>query len=93
MTGKNKALAYLLADNDYDIWMGNIRGNKFSTKHKRLSTESAKFWSFSFHEFGFYDLPAMIDYMLKTTFKSKCFFVGHSQGTTAGIGRLNSTIR
>jgi pimeloyl-ACP methyl ester carboxylesterase len=89
VTGRKKALAFLLADMDYDVWLGNIRGNKFSTKHKRLLTDSGKYWNFSFHEFGFYDLPAMINYMLKTTGKPRCFFVGHSQGTTSFIGQLH----
>lgn len=92
VTGRKKALAFYLADNDYDVWLGNIRGNKFSTKHKRLSTDSGKFWNFSFHQFGFYDLPAMINYMLKTTGKPRCFFVGHSQGTTSFIGQLHTSV-
>lgn len=85
LTGKSKALAFLLADNDYDVWLGNIRGSRNSLRHKRMSTESGKYWNFSFHEFGLYDLPAMIDYMLNVTRHKKCYYVGHSQGTTSFI--------
>jgi lysosomal acid lipase/cholesteryl ester hydrolase len=83
ITGKKIALAYLLSDNGYDVWMGNVRGNKYSSKHKTLSTRSTEFWNFSFHEMGYYDMPAMFDLMMNTTGASKAFLVGHSQGTSA----------
>lgn len=83
ISGPKIALGYLLADNGYEVWMGNARGNKFSPNHKNFSSLSKDFWKFSWHEIGFYDLPAMIDYMLNTTKASKVFYVGHSQGTTS----------
>ena len=51
-------------------------------KHKTLTPELKEFWNFSWHEIGYYDLPAMIDYMLKITNQTATFYVGHSQGTT-----------
>lgn len=30
-----------------------------------------------------YDLPAMIDYIVKNTTREKIFYLGHSQGTTS----------
>ena len=51
-------------------------------KHKTLKVNTKQFWTFSWHEIGVYDLPAMIDHALKTTNKTKIFYVGHSQGTT-----------
>lgn len=83
MTGPKLALAYYLADNGYDVWMGNARGNKHSENHKTLSKRSREFWDFSWHEIGFYDVPAMIDLALEMTGSPKIFFVGHSQGTTS----------
>jgi lysosomal acid lipase/cholesteryl ester hydrolase len=52
-------------------------------KHMKLSPESKEFWSFSFHEIGLYDLPAMINYILAITQKPRLFYIGHNQGTTA----------
>lgn len=40
-------------------------------------------FSYSWHEIGYYDLPAMIDYVLEKTGHSKLYYIGHSQGTTA----------
>jgi lysosomal acid lipase/cholesteryl ester hydrolase len=90
VTGPEIALAFLLADNDYDVWLGNARGNKFSTEHRNYSSSSKEFWTFSWHEIGFYDLPAMIDYMLNETKALKAFYVGHSQGTTAFLVMLST---
>lgn len=65
------------------MWLGNSRGNGHSLKHKTFNSKSKQFWNFSWHEIGFYDLPAMIDYVLEATNSSKVFYIGHSQGTTS----------
>ncbi|CAK1549662.1 unnamed protein product [Leptosia nina] len=79
----DKGLAYLLAEAGYDVWMGNARGNTYSRKHASLQTTSSAFWKFSWHEIGYYDLPAMIDYVIKETGVQKMQYVAFSQGTTA----------
>lgn len=75
--------AYLLANYGFDCWLGNSRGSDYGLKHKTLSSQSKEFWNFSFHEIGYYDLPAMIDYMLKQTKSEKFYVIGHSQGCTS----------
>ncbi|XP_029707755.2 lipase 1 [Aedes albopictus] len=80
--GPNNSLAYLLADNGYDVWLANARGTRYSRKHSTLSVDSEEYWNFSFHEIGYYDLPAKIDYILNTTNNNKLQYVGFSQGTT-----------
>uniref|UniRef100_A0A1B0G0L8 Lipase n=1 Tax=Glossina morsitans morsitans TaxID=37546 RepID=A0A1B0G0L8_GLOMM len=80
--GPNISLAYLLADYNYDIWLGNARGNRYSRNHTFLDPEGEKFWEFSWHEIGIYDLPAMIDYILKITRYKRIQYIGHSQGCT-----------
>ncbi|XP_069681266.1 lipase member K-like [Periplaneta americana] len=82
-TGKDNALAYMLADQGYDVWMPNLRGNEYSTMHTRQRDPGTKeFWDFSLNEGGVYDLPAVIDYILEKTGKEKIIYVGHSMGTT-----------
>lgn len=72
-------LAYILADLGFDVWLGNARGNRYSRGHHSMSVESEEFWDFSWHEIGFYDIPAMINYVLDTTKKDKLDYIGHSQ--------------
>ncbi|XP_033608694.1 lipase 3 isoform X2 [Cryptotermes secundus] len=80
--GPGNGLGYLLADAGYDVWMGNARGNMYSTRHNKLSAMLPTFWSFSWHEMGVYDLPAEIDYILTNTTQKSLRYVGHSMGTT-----------
>ncbi|CAH1645431.1 unnamed protein product [Spodoptera littoralis] len=81
--GLKDSLAYQLASEGYDVWMGNARGNKHSREHVSISPETLEFWEFSWNEIGIYDLPAMIDYVINTTNKENLMYIGHSQGTTA----------
>nr|XP_012138723.1 PREDICTED: lipase 3-like isoform X2 [Megachile rotundata] len=80
--GKDKALAYLLADRGYDVWLGNFRGNVYSRAHVSIPTSNGSFWDFSWHESGVYDLPAMISYVVNLTQKPLKAYIGYSMGTT-----------
>lgn len=82
LTAGKDALPFVLAEAGYDVFLGNARGNKYSRKHIRLSPCHKVFWNFSWHEIGFYDLPAMIDHALKTSSKTQLTYIGQSQGTT-----------
>ncbi|XP_031783511.1 lipase member K-like isoform X2 [Nasonia vitripennis] len=74
---------YILADEGYDVWMGNARGNSYSRNHTSLSPSEPGFWNFSWHEMGKYDLPAEIEYITRLKKASSLLYVGHSMGTTA----------
>lgn len=77
---------YMLADAGYDVWLGNARGTEPSRAHVRLHPNGfgqKKFWSFSWHEIGIYDLPAIIDHILSKTKQKKINYLGYSQGSTA----------
>lgn len=73
----------------YDVWIGNARGNIFSRNHTTLDPNDAKFWQFSFHEIGYFDLPAMIDYALNYTNQENLVYIGHSQGGTISFVLLS----
>ncbi|KAL9693308.1 hypothetical protein quinque_012593 [Culex quinquefasciatus] len=77
ISGPKSSLAYLLSDNGYNVWLANVRGSRYSKEHLRLPVESKEYWDFTWHEIGYYDLPAMIDHVLNVTNSEKLF----SQGT------------
>lgn len=83
LLGPGDSLAYKLVDQGYDVWLGNCRGNKYSRKHVKYDPEEPPFWRFSFHEIGYYDLPAKIDFILNQTGYKSIYYIGHSQGTTS----------
>ncbi|XP_023310249.1 lipase 3-like [Anoplophora glabripennis] len=80
--GPNDALAFLLADRGFDVWLFNARGTVHSRRHETRSPnyfQASGFWNFNLHEIGVYDLPANIDYILESTNNTFIFYVGHSQ--------------
>lgn len=83
LMGPGKSLAYMLADAGFEVWLGNARGSKYSRRHVSKHSAQADFWQFSTDEIALHDLPAMIDYVLKTSNQEKLYYVGYSQGTTA----------
>lgn len=93
---ENQAPAFILANEGYDVWIGNTRGNKYSREHATLSPDfkgdMEKFWDFSFEEMAQYDVKANIEYILATTGKSKVGVMAHSQGTTQMFIRMQSDI-
>lgn len=73
---------FLLTLKGYDVWMGNCRGNRYSTAHRTLDPVNEDFWRFSWDEIGQFDLPAMIDHVIDHTGQPRIQYIGHSQGTT-----------
>eukprot|EP00211_Chloroparvula_japonica_P006301 CAMPEP_0119120156 /NCGR_PEP_ID=MMETSP1310-20130426/1324_1 /TAXON_ID=464262 /ORGANISM="Genus nov. species nov., Strain RCC2339" /LENGTH=422 /DNA_ID=CAMNT_0007109621 /DNA_START=102 /DNA_END=1370 /DNA_ORIENTATION=- len=84
-----QSLAYILADNGYDVWMGNNRGTTYSRNHLKYTTKDREFWSFTYDQFARYDLPAMLSYVTQETGNSHVSYIGHSQGTTQMFAALS----
>ncbi|KXJ24655.1 gastric triacylglycerol lipase [Exaiptasia diaphana] len=81
----DESFAFIAADSCFDVWLGNVRGNTYGKRHVKYPIHSDEFWDFSFDEMAKYDLPAMINYTLKTTGHETLYYAGHSQGTMIGF--------
>jgi lysosomal acid lipase/cholesteryl ester hydrolase len=91
LNGPQKSLAYALADAGYDVWMTNIRGNKYSKENIKYKVRTKEYWNFSWHEVAVFDTPAVIDYIHKVKGAgTKIAYIGHSLGTTILFGMLSS---
>lgn len=66
-----------------DVWLANVRGNRYGLKHKTCNWTDIKFWNFCWTEIGKYDITAIIDYILTKINQKSIYYIGHSQGTTA----------
>lgn len=79
-----------MANDVYDVWMLNVRGSKYSMRHRMIDPLTFQFWQFSFHEIGILDYPAVIEYMINLTGKPAIYFIGHNQATTAMLALLST---
>ena len=73
---------YVLAEQGYDVWLGNNRGTRYATYHTELDPKEAEYWRFSQEQMGLHDLPTFIDHIIETTGQEQITYIGHSQGTT-----------
>ena len=81
--GEDHSIAFVLANHNFDVWLGNSRGNKYCKMHEKFDDKSFEFWQFSFNELGLYDVPAIIKYIREVNKSGeKIIYFGHSQGTS-----------
>ena len=64
LNDESKAPAFMIANLGYDVWLGNVRGNKYGREHIHYDPDNnAEFWQFTFDDMAKYYLPAFFDYV------------------------------
>ncbi|OVA03063.1 hypothetical protein BVC80_8859g17 [Macleaya cordata] len=90
LNSEEQSLGFILADQGFDVWVGNVRGTRWSHGHISLSENDKEFWDWSWQELALNDLTEMINYIYSIT-NSKMYFVGHSQGTIMALAAFART--
>jgi len=92
MTEPQNSIPFVMAQAGYDVWFGNNRGNKYSRHNSHIdpNKDAKTFFDFSFETLGENDVPAIIDYEIKTTGMKKLTWIGHSQGTSQMFAALST---
>ncbi|KAJ7557302.1 hypothetical protein O6H91_05G121000 [Diphasiastrum complanatum] len=85
-----QSLAFILADSGFDVWIGNLRCNRWSTGHASLTTQDKKYWEWSWDEHATFDVPAMLQLVFNQT-GSRAKYIGHSQGTIIFLAALSQS--
>jgi lysosomal acid lipase/cholesteryl ester hydrolase len=67
--------AFIYADEGYDVWLVNYRATVYSWKHNKYERGQKEYWNFTMEDYGRFDLPAMIDYVLQVTGQEKVHMV------------------
>ncbi|KAL5794189.1 hypothetical protein ACOSP7_002783 [Xanthoceras sorbifolium] len=83
-----QSLAFLLADNGYDVWLASTRGTKYSRGHVSLGPDDSVYWNWSWDELVAYDLPATFQYVHDQT-GQQLHYVGHSLGTLIALASFS----
>jgi triacylglycerol lipase len=85
------SLGFELSKRGFDVWIGNQRGNRFCQKHTVLNPKKdSSFWNFSLDEIALFDLPAIIQFIMKNTNHSCLTYIGFSQGASAMLALLST---
>eukprot|EP01130_Rhizamoeba_saxonica_P011016 TRINITY_DN4558_c0_g1_i1.p1 TRINITY_DN4558_c0_g1~~TRINITY_DN4558_c0_g1_i1.p1 ORF type:complete len:429 (+),score=62.90 TRINITY_DN4558_c0_g1_i1:46-1287(+) len=86
VVNEEDSMAFKLAEQGFDVWLGNNRG--VYDQHENLNPSDNEYWEWGLDELGAYDFPALVSYVSEYTGK-KVMYVGHSQGNAQGFVGLS----
>ena len=71
------SIPFLLLKEGFDIWLGNVRGNLFTShKTRNKNNLNGEFYDYSMDDFVQTDLPAMVNYIKSKTGGKKMSYIG-----------------
>lgn len=78
------SVGFHMANQGYDVWVGNNRGNKYSKTYNNPNITDQEFYNYSFTELGTMDQPAFFNHILSqySEANTQVYYFGHSQGTS-----------
>ena len=82
--GEDGSIASFLANNGYDVWVINQRGNQYSRHHETLDPNENEFWQFTLNDEA-EDVRATVEYILQQSEFDTLSLVGLSHGSTVGL--------
>ncbi|KAF3337165.1 triacylglycerol lipase 2-like protein [Carex littledalei] len=88
LNSPEESLAFILADNGFDVWIANTRGTRWSQRHVSLDSSTRDYWAWSWDELVMHDLPSNVDFVYSKT-GLKLHYVGHSLGTLVALASLS----
>ncbi|XP_078166828.1 triacylglycerol lipase 2-like isoform X3 [Carex rostrata] len=88
LNSPEESLAFILADNGFDVWIANTRGTRWSQRHVSLDLSTRDYWAWSWDELVMHDLPSNVDFVYSKT-RLKLHYVGHSLGTLVALASLS----
>ena len=81
----DRAFPYFLADNGYDVWLINLRGNNYSRAHTNLDPDVDEgFWDFDMTDFS-QDIMTTIEYVLENSEQQTLSVVAFSVGNAPNL--------
>ncbi len=84
----DSALPLVLARKGHDVWLGNNRGNKYSSRHERSLPSEDAYWDYSLDELARFDVPTMVERVCSVTGRPSVAYVGFSNGTAQMFAAL-----
>jgi pimeloyl-ACP methyl ester carboxylesterase len=83
ITGDDRSLGYWFANKGYDVWVTNMRGNRYSHSHKNPDIAPADYFNFSIDDHA-RDIRHWYEKIIEVSGRDQILYVGYSMGCMIG---------